>query len=160
MSDRHVDHRPTKEVFYDVMVGTAISWVFVGGHYGALIDHDDDYGAIQVYVPHDFAAVEELALRVIPNLAAPAMTFTVMCGYGRKDELALTGGNVITYSFGPTQAGLAANARIREVDIKLSVADGARSLRAGDQLGLLVSRVAGQNTNLYLLGARFKYKYQ
>jgi len=156
--DRHVKHRPTKEEFYDVMAATAFAQA-INGHYGADIDDNGDFGAIQAYIPHDFALLEELVLRVIPNLAVATMTFTVMNSYGRKDELPTTGGNLIAYSFGPTGAGVN-NATLQEIDIGLSVANGRRSLRAKDQLGITVYRAVGQNTDFFLLGARIKYKYQ
>lgn len=156
---RHVYHRPTKEVFYDVMAATTFGQA-VNGHYGADIDDDNEYGAIQAYVPHDYAALEKLVLVVIPNLEVAAMTFTVMLSYGRKDELATTGGTLMAYTFGPTEAGGANNATIREIDISLSVANGRRSLRARDHLGIDVYRVTGQNTDFFLLGAKIKYKYQ
>lgn len=156
MSGRHVDHRPTKEIFYAPVAST--DWTQISnGQYGARINADIEFAHIPVFVPHDFGKLEDLKLVVVPNVGLPSMLIRVIATYGRKNELVNHQSRQIDFSFS------SATNRIQEVDIALAVAGpGVTSLQAGNYLGLYVSREAAQvpasNADLWVLGVRLKYQ--
>jgi len=152
---RSTDQKATREIFDAPFTATAYAQV-LNGHYGAQIDHNGDFCAILLHVPHDYSRLEKLTVVVAANAGLPSMNFRVVCSYARNKEPFGTYGGTIDYSFASAQ-------QIQEIDISLSVAGGAgvRSLKAGDYLGLEVSRnagIVGVNTNLNVLGARLKYR--
>lgn len=157
---RHVEHRPTKEVFFPVTSawdeeGTHDLMTGLGGFAVALINGDDELAYVTAYVPHDFDELEELVLAIIgPLNIAPVspMRIRVVTDYGKAgqayfehNELEAVLQNVV-------------GGRIYEIDIK-SLVD-IRPLEARDYLGVQAARVAGYNTNAYILGVRLKYKYK
>lgn len=154
-SQRHADQKATREIFAAPFTATAYAQAG-NGHYGAQIDHNGDFCAILLHVPHDYSRLINLTVVVAANAGLPSMNFRVVCSYARNKEPYGTYGGTIDYRFASAQ-------QVQEIDVSLSVAGGAgvRTLKAGDYLGLEVSRnaaIIGVNTNLNVLGARLKYR--
>lgn len=156
---RHVEHRPTKEVFFQVVsaldqqAGSILTGI--GGFGAALVDTDDDFAYVTGYVPHDFDRLEELVLAIIgpPNIAPVSpMRIRVVTDYGKAGEA------YFEHNEFEAVAQNVVGGRIYEIDIKGLV--DIRPLEARDYLGVQVARVAGYNTNAYVLGVRLKYLYK
>ena len=146
-------HLPTKEEFYNA-VPTSVSGDTKLE--GVEINADAEDAAIRVYVPHDFDALDEIVLVVIPIAAVATMWIQV-----------ITEWNTVSHNYnlnteGPLFYSFTAIAnRITEIDISGAV--DARALQAGDYIFVNPSRQAAMpsnNTNLYVTGVRFRYKYR
>jgi len=146
-------HWPTKEVFYDAGDTANSGALFPEG---IEIDADTEDAYIRVYVPFDFNALDEIVLVVIPIARQATMWIQVITEYNiaGKDYTENTEGPLF-YSFD------AVPNRITEIDIQESV--NTRALEAGDYIIVTPSRQAAMpsnNTDVYVSGVRFKYKYR
>lgn len=146
-------HLPTKEEFYN-----AFPTVSSGDTKpeGVEIDADAEDAAIRVYVPYDFDALDEIVLVVIPIAAAAPMWLQLITEWNTE------GHNYNVNTEGPRFYSFDAIAnRITEIDISGSV--DARPLQGGDYIFVNPSRQAAMpsnNTNLYVVGVRLRYKYR
>ena len=146
-------HLPTKEVFYDAGDTGSSGGLFPEG---VEIDTDAEDAYIRVYVPFDFDALEEIMLVVIPIARQAAMWIQVITEYNiaGKDYTENTEGPLF-YSFD------AVPNRITEIDIQESV--NTVALEAGTYIIVTPSRQAAMpsaNTDVYVMGVRFKYKFR
>lgn len=150
MAERHTKHRPTKEPFFPVVHGTDMTGLGAWG--GARVDTDSDYAYITCYCPEDFHSLEKIRLVFIALASLTPMNMRVVTDYAKNGEAYFQHNELENFNVNTVLN------RIQELDIE-AVVD-IRPLEPGDYLGIQVSRQAGQNSNLIVLGARIKYKYQ
>ena len=151
-SERHTKHWPTKEKFYSAQITTSSGDYFPEG---VEIDAATEDAAIRVYVPHDFAKLEDLVLVVIPIAPADPMWIQVVSEYNIAGKDYNEHTETLYFSF------TAVPDRITEIDIS-EVVDTV-ALEAGDYIYLTASRQAAlpvENTDCYVSGVRLKYKYR
>ena len=146
-------HWPTKEVFYDAGDTGNSGTLFPEG---IEIDTDTEDAYIRVHVPFDFDALDEIVLVVIPIARQATMWIQVITEYN------ISGKNYTENTEGPLFYSFdAVPNRITEIDIQESV--NTVALQAGDYIIVTPSRQAAMpsnNTDLYVMGVRFKYKYR
>jgi len=146
-------HLPTKEEFYDAFPTSNSGDTKPEG---VEIDGDTEDAGIRVYVPYDFDALDEIVLVVIPIVAVATMWFQLITGWNT------VGHNYNVNTEGPLFYSFTAIAnRITEIDISGAV--DARALQAGDYITVVPSRQAAMplnNTDMYVVGVRFRYKYR
>ena len=157
-STRHTKHLPTKEVFFQPMMSSQNGWNGLGNFAGITIDADGEYAYINSYIPHDFSALEKIALVMIARATLNPMYMRVFTNYCKNGE---------AYFEHNDQSLLHASLntvldRTQELDISGAV--DIRAIEADDYLGIQVSRQAAQapvhNTNAIITGVRIKYKYR
>jgi len=146
-------HLPTKEVFYDAGDTSNSGSLFPEG---IEIDADTEDAYIRVYVPFDFFTLDEIVLVVIPIARQATMWIQVITEYNSagKNYTENTEGPLF-YSFD------AVPNRITEINIQESV--NTVALQAGDYIIVNPSRQAAMptaNTDVYVMGVRFKYKFR
>ena len=153
MSNRHVNHRPTKEIFVPATGGTDPH--ALQAMTGYLVDTNADEADIQMHVPHDFGKLEQLVVAVIPIIAAATMGFRVQVNYAKPNELYTRRNRT------RDDLTILADANVvREIDIRGLI--DVETLEAKDYLGIIFSRVdaSGHNTNVMVMGVRLKYQTQ
>lgn len=146
-------HWPTKEEFYPA-VPTSNSGDTKPE--GVEINANGEDAAIRVYVPHDFDRLLQIVLVVIPIARQATMWFQL------NTEWNIVGKDYNEHAEGPLFYSFdAVPQRITEIDIEGAV--DARALQAGDYIIVNPSRQAAMpvaNTDMYVMGVRFKYKYR
>ncbi len=146
-------HIPTKEFFYDAGDTSNSGGLFPEG---IEIDADAEDAYVRVYVPHDFDALEEIVLVVIPIARQATMWIQVITEYN------IAGKNYTENTEGPLFFSFdAVPNRITEIDIQEAV--NTTALQAGTYIYVTPSRQAAMpsnNTDLYVCGVRFKYRYR
>jgi len=149
----HTKHRPTKEIFYPSTYAAGGQGMgAIGGFSGPIIDADDEYGYVNCYMPKDYDMGEEIVLVFISRATATPMYMRIVTDYGKNGEAYFEHNELVQLGINTVLN------RIQELNLYDAV-DTVR-LEAGDYLGIQVRRVAGQNTNLMLLGVRVKYRYK
>ena len=154
---RHVNHRPTKEIFIPATGGTDPH--ALQAMTGYLVDTNADEADIMMMVPHDFGKLQELVVVVIPiaiAAASAAMGFRVQVNYAKPNELYTRRNRTRDdYTIATPNANV-----VREINI-MGLLD-METLEAKDYLGIIFSRVdaSGHNTNVMVMGARLKYQTQ
>ncbi len=152
-NSRHTKHLPTKEVFYRAFAPTTN-----GGtqeRQGVVIDATNENASIIVYVPHDFAALDELMLVVRPRPTVDLMWVRVFSEYNEVGNLYYIHQADKWYSFA------AFTNRNTEIDVSGILEN--HALGPSTYLNVGVSRLAVlpvENTNLWVVGVRLKYKYR
>lgn len=146
-------HWPTKEEFYPA-VPTSNSGDTLPE--GVEINANAEDAVIRVYVPFDYDYFEDMMLVVIPITRQATMWFQMIM------EWNAAGKNYTENTVGPLFYSFdAVPNRITEIDIGGALTS--RTMEAGDYIIVNPSRQAAMpvaNTDLYVVGVRFKYKYR
>lgn len=150
MGERHVKHRPTKENFYPVVGGDEAQ--VLGAWAGYRVDTENEYAYITCYLPKDFDKLEEIRLVFLSLETLTPMQFRIVTDYCKAEEAYFQHNELENFNVNTVLN------RVQELNVE-AVVD-IRPLEPGDYLGIQVSRRAGQNANMIVLGARIKYKYQ
>lgn len=156
-SSKHARIPPTREIFIPATNGTEVN--VAGTHTGYLIDDDQENALIEIYVPHDYHGLVEMAVVLISGVALTPMTMNISTNYCEKNEV------YNRSAWGATQKSINTGLdSLHELDISEFVIEGndgvtqRHAIEAGDYIGVAVSRTSGQNTNALILGVRFRYK--
>ena len=154
---KHARIPPTREMFFPTTNGTEANTA--GTHTGHLINDDDENALAEIYVPHDYHGLVEMAVAFIAGEALTPMTMNISTNYGEKNEA------YNRSAWGAIEKSINTGSDIiQELDISEFVIEGndgvtlRHAIEAGDYIGVAVSRVAGQNTNALILGIRLRYK--
>lgn len=160
MSNRDARHsrilEATKEIFGPVTYGSGNGFQAVGGHVGYLLNSDDDYAYVELYMPWDFIGVnplKEAAVSFLSLATLTPMTFRIVTDWCKPEHAYFDKNQLINCSVNTVLN------RIQEVSITraLTALGDNAPLEAGVYLGIQISRQAGQNTNAVFLGVRIRY---
>lgn len=154
MAARHVRIPPTREVYYQASMHHPSEhpgeW---GLHHGYLLDDDDEYVLTECYVPHDFHELLEIKLVFVAAATLTPMTLGIQTMYCTVNE------DHNLHGYGPGAMSINVFAEhLYELDISEFVLQSPNPIAAGDYIGILANRVAGQNANAVILGVRLRYK--
>jgi hypothetical protein len=152
-STKHARIPPTREIFFHAQRGTAQNEL--GVHNGYQIDDDDEYAQIEMHIPHDYHGLYEAMLVFIPLETLDNMAMNIQTDYCAKNEVY----NENSQGAFEKTVDCVVNC-LQELDIS-DVLNGDASvspIAAGDMVGFQVQRGSQGNTNILVLGIRFRYK--
>jgi len=137
----------TKDIFYDVT--TADTGDSTGAFGGGMIDEDDEDAWVDCYIPWDFDDLVEAKVVMIPQLTLTPMTLRIITNYAQAGVGYTDGGETLDKAVNTVAL------RITEVDIADCL--DTKQLAPKDYIGVRVGRIAGQNTDILVLGVRIRY---
>ena len=151
---RHTEHRPTKEKFFPATYASGGSFSALGGFSGPDIDNTNEYGYVNFQIPWDYDDLVAVVLVFIAIATETPMYVNIVSNYCQAGE---------AYSEHNGNVALSVNTvlnRMMELDIRDAFVD---PPQAGDYAGVQASRLASlatENTDMILIGVRFRYNYR
>lgn len=138
----------TKELWVPTTIGLATATQSKkGDHGGYIVDADNKEAITELHVPHDFTAIDEAVLVVIPLATLTPMAFSILT------DVAAAGESYHIHSGAVDRDINTTSDRMLEIDIASALA----LIKAGDYVGVRLFRDLGYNTDAVVLGVRFKY---
>lgn len=147
--DRHTSRRleATKDCFFGINYADSYSYSHAWG--GGLIESDDEDVFIIGYLPWDFYKLVEAVLLIIPNATLTPMTMRIYVNWSEAGRGCFDGANTIDKNVNTVLDRL--------TEVSFTEVFYAGELSPGEYIGINPRRVAGQNIDAIILGARLKY---
>ncbi len=150
-NNRHSAGYYHHEDFQSATGGSAAAQI--GGFTGYLVDDDGEYAYINIYIPTNFAELEEIAVLLMPYATATPMYMRAVTDWCQNGEA--------YFQHNETNLSKSVNTILnRMVELDIMDCVDAQPVDPGDYIGIQIGRVAAQdpahNTNAIVVGARYK----